>query len=483
MRTFIADEPFQPVERQHPEPPGSTSLTLRQQKLGLLLIGVVLIGIGIYIAILFDDPEKLTHSLAFCSVGALALYISRIPWSEAGRPKMSDAGSRLVLGGASLVLLIMAAQSVANYGLFGGVWIELAALGCTALWVYQEASAYQDRKIAKLMHESAVSALAAPVVPAAVPIGAATPSAAAPSADPIRPTPCTPDDLARRAPAIRLDIYLQDELPELPGRYLTPVASDINIIGLPPRRILYLYNFFSTDALVHKVKGNWRRFGPVYLLGSPGDFRFGHAFDRRIATQVQTAILPTPESFDARLKGATDAVLPPGDDNLKGGVSHFSGGYPHHLFLCNDGSWRHAVDKLLDHVEFVMIDACGYDAQRAGLNWEIGQLLDRKPLRNIVVLIDVDTDQTALCTAFRTAWHSMADTSPNNITDPGPVRWVLLESHEERQARSKVPFDLPPEADPHGLYPKCNPVIRRLMAGNYRSALLEDRIFGLFARA
>src|ERR1700722_14089145 len=169
MRTFIADEPFQPVEKQHPEPPGSTSLTLRQQKLGLLLVGVVLIGIGLYIAILFDDPDKLTHSLAFCSTGALALYISRIPWSEAGRPRMADAGSRLVLGGASLVLLIMAAQSVANSGLFGGIWIELAALGCTALFVYQEASAYQDRKIAKLMHESAVSALAAPVVPAAGP--------------------------------------------------------------------------------------------------------------------------------------------------------------------------------------------------------------------------------------------------------------------------------------------------------------------------
>jgi hypothetical protein len=76
----------------------------------------------------------------------------------------------------------------------------------------------------------------------------------------------------------------------------------------------------------------------------------------------------------------------------------------------------------------------------------------------------------------------MANTSPNNITDRGPVRWVLLESPEER-AKSKESPPLPAEDDPLGLYPKCNPVIRTLMAGNYRHALLEDRIFGLFAEA
>jgi hypothetical protein len=380
------------------------------------------------------------------------------------------------------VLVFLAYQSFQTNGAFGAFWIELAALGCVALFVYQEARACQERKIAKLMRESAAaaavpvaapSASAAPAPSAAASPTVATPRGAAPSA--------APASTSESAPPIRLDIYLQDELPELTPRYLTPVATDLNIIGLPPRRILYLYNFFSLDALVHKVKGNWRRFGPVYFLGSPGDFSYGHTFDPQIGTQVETSILATPDSFDARFESAIDTVLPPGHDSLKG-VSHFSGGYPQHLFLCNDGSWRHAVDRLLNHIPLVILDACGYDTQRAGLNWEIGQLLDRVALRNLVVLIDVDTDQTALCAAFRAAWHSMNHTSPNNTIDPGPVRWVLLETSDER-AKSAVFPVLPTEADPHGLYPKCNPIVRRLMDTNYRDALLDDRIFGLLAEA
>jgi hypothetical protein len=460
MRTFIADEPFEPVEKQLPAPPPGSVLTHRQQKLALLLIGAIFVGIGIWVALFIDDPARLSYGLAFCAVGALAFYASRIPWSRGGRPGTTSAASgRVFLGGASLVFDCLAYQSFEKNGVLGAFWIESAALACSALFIYVLAGAYQDRKIATLMRKSA---------------SAASANAA------IQPKPRTPG-LALQAPAIRLDIYLQGELPALPGRYLTPVGTDDNIIGLPPRRILYLYNFFSVDALVHKVKGNWRRFGPVYFLGSPGDFSYGHAFDPRIGTSVETAILATPESFDARLKSAADTVLPPGDASLKG-VSHFSGGYPHHLFLCNDGSWRHAVDELLGYVDLVMLDACGYDAQRAGLNWEIGQLLDRIALRNLVVLIDVDTDQAALCAAFRAAWHSMDNTSPNNTTNPGPVRWVLLEPTDER-AKSEALPSLPTEADPLGLYPKCSLVVRALMMSNYRDALLDDRIFGMFAES
>jgi hypothetical protein len=260
--------------------------------------------------------------------------------------------------------------------------------------------------------------------------------------------------------------------------YLTPVGADRNIIGLPPRRILYLYNFFSSESLMQKVKGNWRRFGPVYFLGSPADFSYSHSFDGHVSETVGSTILATPESFDARLDAASETVLPPGDKSLTD-VSHLSGGYPQHLFLCNDGSWQHGVERLFAHADVVMLDACDYDAERAGLNWEIGYLVNGKAIRNVVVLIDKTTDQSALCKAFREAWESMDGASPNNGPDPGPVRWVLLESPSDRAPSKDQADTLPAEADPSGLYPKLNPLLRRLVVGHYQDALIEDRIFGL----
>jgi hypothetical protein len=227
------------------------------------------------------------------------------------------------------------------------------------------------------------------------------------------------------------------------------------------------------------VKGSWRRFGPVYFLGSPGDFSYGHTFDRAISDSVGAAILATPEAFDARLAQARDDVLAPGDLDLKD-VTHLSGGYGQHLFLCTDGSWRHGVGRLLDRADLVLLDASGYDGQRAGLNWEIGQVIDRVAMDHVVVLVDERTDQAALCAAFRAAWPAMDSGSPNNRAGAGPVRWVMLQSSEERKASREQPTALPPEADPGGLYPGLNFLQKALVAGHYRDALVDDRVFGLF---
>ena len=98
------------------------------------------------------------------------------------------------------------------------------------------------------------------------------------------------------------------------------------------------------------------------------------------------------------------------------------------------------------------------------------------------VLIDEGTDQAALCAAFRAAWLSMDNSSPNNRSDAAPVRWVVLESDNERKQSRQDVQPLPPEADPLGLYPKFNLLLRALIAGHYQDALIDDRIFGLLIK-
>jgi hypothetical protein len=406
MRSFLGDELFEPVERPRPD----------------IEAGSV--------------PERLKRF-----------------WPKGGRLKPGPA--RIMMSAGSLGLILFTYQSFQQ----DGVSIGALALGLfTLLWVcvsvLTELRAFQDRRIAVIMHGASATASTTNTAP---------------------PTLHAPGS-ARLAPPIRLDIYLQNELPALRLPYITPVGAEHNIIGLAPRRILYLYNFFSGAALAQKVKGNWRRFGPLYFLGSPADISFRHTFDWRIGASVAPAILATPESFDARFASADENVLAPGDKSLTD-ISHFSGGYPQNLFLCSDGSWRHAVARLFDHADIVLLDACDYDAQRAGLRWEIGQLVDRVPLHNVAVLVDEGTDQPALCAAFRSAWAAMDDSSPNNRPSAGPVRWVVLASSDERKAQTPRP--LPPEADPLGLYKKFNPILKSIIGGHYDDALLDDRIFGL----
>jgi len=455
MRTFSANEPFEPVQMP-PAASDANTLPEKYQPMALVVIGVIFIGIALFLWLATDGTSRLLSGFVCVAAGVLAIAGSRALRPGGRRPKA--VGNPAMMGIGALVLILLTCESVREAGFSGSKGIVLMTLAWVALFVIVTARAHQERKVADLMRAS--------VLPN-------------PSGD--TKSPAAPGETlgpARVAPPMRLDVYLQGELPALPMRYITPVSTDLNIIGLPPRRILYLYNFFSPETLVQKVKGNWRRFGPVFFLGSPGDFSFGHTFDRSIGASVSTAILASPGAFDARLASATETVLSPGDQNLTD-VSHFSGGYPQHLFLCNDGSWRHGVEQLFNRAEVVLLDASDYDVQRAGLNWEIGRLVNLVSMRNVVILVDKGTDQTALCAAFREAWQSMDGRSPNNQPDAGPVRWVVLDLPNEREQSREPPAALPPEADPLGLYPKLNPVLKQLCAGHYRDALIDDRIFGL----
>ena len=203
--------------------------------------------------------------------------------------RLTPSGGRIMMGTVALGLILLAWQSFSNEGGFSALAIGTFALLWTAAFVMMEVRARQDRKIAAFMRKQATLA----------------------AADAAQQVTAEERDAARCAPPMRLDIYLQGELQELPHGYLTPVGADRNIIGLPPRRILYLYNFFSSETLARKVKGSWRRFGPVYYLGSPGDISFGHTFDVAIGDKVAAALLATPEAFDTRLAQARDDVLAP----------------------------------------------------------------------------------------------------------------------------------------------------------------------------
>ena len=283
----------------------------------------------------------------------------------------------------------------------------------------------------------------------------------------------TPDaDLPRATSRMRHEVYLLKELPPLSFAYRPGISADRNILGLPPKRILYLYNFFSSHGIITKLEAGWRRFGPVYFLGSPGDIGMHHALQLRISKSVKPALLTSNEAIEARLAAAAETPLPPGDKGLTG-CSFLSGGYPHHHFLCTDANWRHAVIRLASLADAVVIDATEYRPERRGLNWELGCVLDHVPAEKFIVLMDSETDQVALGEHFRQAWSAMRGGSPNDRPDVGPVRFVLLTPCSEEQPPPKPP-------DPYGVLGKMNWLLQQRMEARYPDDLAEDRMYGFF---
>jgi hypothetical protein len=423
----------------------------------VLALGLVFVLAGGYALL----AQGQWYGAIFVLSGAIAVIVALVyrPGRETAKPP-AWLGLVIGVGVVALLGMVSATSLVSGHagaavvtGLFGTLF-ALVLIGGGI-------QARRTRHAAAIMHESALA-----LAPAAV--LATSPAASPPPAE----APAT----AASAPPIRIDVYLQRELASLPRPYQAPVSANANIVGLPPVRILYLYNFFSDDSLERKLDGDLRRFGPVYYLGSPRDFGVARG---DLAAKVKASLLATPKAFDARLAEVSEAPLPPGDKDLHSS-SHLSGGYPDHLFLCNDESWRHAVSTLFERADVVMVDASGYDAARGGLNWEFGQLVDRVPTDRFIVLLDAAADQQALCAAFRSAWAGMRAGSPNDRPDAGPVRWVIHEPLDARGLSTVAPVRPPPEVDPAGVYRKANVAMRFLFDVKYGRALEDDRIFGLF---
>jgi hypothetical protein len=289
------------------------------------------------------------------------------------------------------------------------------------------------------------------------------------------PVPEQTRRVAPQIPPLRFENYSDQELPPLPFPYQDQVTADRNIVGVPPLRILYLYNFFSVDCMLQKLALGWRRIGPVYYLSNPEEIIYGQGLLADTDKLADQALVPTPELFDTQLATASTTPLPPGHPDLKGHNAFLSGAYPVHHFLCSDGSWQYGVRKLMETVDVIVMDAAGYGKERGGLGWEIQYLIDHVPAHRFVVLSGEETDMPALEAVFRNSWASMAEQSPNTQPAEGVIRFVRAEPFLPEQS-GEVAIEQP---DPLQLRPKLNFYARKVFQQRYPDLLREERIMGL----
>ena len=84
--------------------------------------------------------------------------------------------------------------------------------------------------------------------------------------------------ICAQIPPFRMDVYEQNELSGNGFKLNQSLSETENIFGLTPLRIFYFFNFYSTNSLLNKVSGGFRRHGTVFYLGSPADIAFSKFF-------------------------------------------------------------------------------------------------------------------------------------------------------------------------------------------------------------
>jgi hypothetical protein len=238
-------------------------------------------------------------------------------------------------------------------------------------------------------------------------------------------------------PPFQLDVYEQNELPDHTYTLNTNLSEEKNIFNLAPLRIFYFFNFYSTLSLTNKLSGGFQRHGPVFFLGSPRDISFSKFRDMfSIKKIMRQLLLTTPEKLAEAMDNISGKPFPPKTKGLMN-ENYFDGAYPSNVFYCTDAIWKQCVAILFNKTDCAIIDACDYTPERAGLQWEIGQIINHIANENFVVFINSNTDIVALGTSFRNAWKQMQSSSPNNKLNPGAVRFIFSQSPDRTVAKKE----------------------------------------------
>ncbi|HMO46224.1 MAG TPA: hypothetical protein PKB14_09360 [Rubrivivax sp.] len=179
------------------------------------------------------------------------------------------------------------------------------------------------------------------------------------------------------------------------------------VAGRPPPRTLLLLRVFGdtarSEALFDRLVARWRWFGPVTMIAAPdviartvdpGDFL------RFAAGDIGSTFVTTPQDLERRLAALDTAPDPDGRFRVN-------------EFCCRDSSWQATVVQLIERADAVVMDLRGFNAQRAGCEFELGELARRRRPQQVVLLVDASTERARL-----EPWLGPPDARPAMIELP-----------------------------------------------------------------
>jgi hypothetical protein len=185
-------------------------------------------------------------------------------------------------------------------------------------------------------------------------------------------------------------------------------------IGDRPLRLLLLRGFGAqrrSARLLHRLGATWRHLGPVQMITGP---------------DLTTATLE-PREFLDNLRGRLDRQFVASPDDLRRRLDQLDldpdpdGRYRVDQVFCHEDTWRLSLQELVHRSDCTLLDLRGFTVARQGLTYEITQLVELVPLRQVLALTDDTTDHAYLGAILDSAWLGMGSASPNR-TDGGALQ-------------------------------------------------------------
>ena len=169
-----------------------------------------------------------------------------------------------------------------------------------------------------------------------------------------------------------------------------PIPDGIAIL------FLWVFDRTVTGSLLHRLN----QIGPVYFLRGGGVLAFDVTQLPRMAFgRIDRMIQETPEEVMQRLRSFR--------------VKRHLGYYSLLTMACTEGVWTFALDRMVERCDVVVVDLSDYTVGRIGIEYEIGLLLDRVPLDQVVFVCGPETDRDGLSTLMSSVWQTLAPASPN----------------------------------------------------------------------
>lgn len=185
-------------------------------------------------------------------------------------------------------------------------------------------------------------------------------------------------------------------------------------------RLLFLRVFSSpsrSEKLFDLLSARWRYAGSIQVIS---------------ATDVARARFEPDELLDFLGGRLASGYIRSGDDpdrqltDLDVRIDP-DGRYRINEFFCHEDTWKPTVKRLMAESDVVVMDLRGFAANRAGVMFEVGALIDVVPISRLALLVDQRTDQSLLRQALTDRWQNMSPKSPNAHAGAATARLIDLE--------------------------------------------------------
>ena len=158
-----------------------------------------------------------------------------------------------------------------------------------------------------------------------------------------------------------------------------------------------------SQRLFEEVGTRWRSVGPLHLIAgadsATANLDLAEAV-RYLTFRFRSLYVSDGPDLQRRLD-ALDVAPDP------------DGRYRTNDFFCFEDTWKPTFTQLLVRSDAVLVDLSGYGPQNAGVAFELGHLLARRPLDSFVLMTDDATNANYLSATLTRLWRELDPSLPN----------------------------------------------------------------------